>query len=278
MLPAGGIPTIALTALQGVDDTLEIKSGENVIVHGASGNVGMLALQFAKARGARVLASASGRDGAEFVKRLGADAAIDGKRATLQDAVAEMGATLIGSAIWSKYKKWPVYSKFFDNMGPIPHHMHQSREQAALLGLEGKPESYYFPPQHNPVGNNFYPTYRQFVKSGSIPNASLLIVTLDEHPDSINDAAFATSVEDNQPVNNTGHYIDVPANFHNGGAGFSFADGHAETHGWRDPAVIKAGKDFAAGKPVFNWAGGNSKNPDFQWIYQRYKHKKWAPL
>jgi hypothetical protein len=82
-----------------------------------------------------------------------------GRRATLQDAVAEMGAGLIGAAIWSKYKKWPVYSKFFDNMGPIPHHMHQSREQAALVGREGKPESYYFPPQHNNVGNNFPYTF-----------------------------------------------------------------------------------------------------------------------
>ena len=55
-----------------------------------------------------------------------------GKRAlhARSDAVAECGATLIGEAIWNKYKKWPVYSKFFDNMGPIPHHMHQSAEQA----------------------------------------------------------------------------------------------------------------------------------------------------
>ena len=35
------------------------------------------------------------------------------------------GARLIGKAMWDKYKRWPVYSKFFDNMGPIPHHMHQ---------------------------------------------------------------------------------------------------------------------------------------------------------
>jgi len=82
-----------------------------------------------------------------------------GSRFTLQDAVAECGASLIGSSIWDKYKRWPVYSKFFDNMGPIPHHLHQSQEQAALLGLEGKPESYYFPPQHNNVGNNFPYTF-----------------------------------------------------------------------------------------------------------------------
>jgi len=80
-------------------------------------------------------------------------------RFTLADAVAECGAALIGDAIWNQYKKWPVYSKFFDNMGPIPHHMHQSQAQAALVGQEGKPESYYYPPQHNNVGNNFPYTF-----------------------------------------------------------------------------------------------------------------------
>ncbi|MDB5302283.1 MAG: hypothetical protein JWO87_3946, partial [Phycisphaerales bacterium] len=82
-----------------------------------------------------------------------------GQRFTLADAVQEAGEALIGSAICRKYKKWPVYSKFFDNMGPIPHHMHQSAAQAKLVGQEGKPESYYFPPQHNNVGNNFPYTF-----------------------------------------------------------------------------------------------------------------------
>ena len=81
------------------------------------------------------------------------------ERFTLAQAVAETGATLIGSSIWNTYKKWPVYSKFFDNMGPIPHHMHQNDAQAKLVGQEGKPESYYFPPQHNNVGNNFPYTF-----------------------------------------------------------------------------------------------------------------------
>lgn len=87
---------------------------------------------------------------------------IGNTRFTLQQAVKECGAALIGSKIWNKYKKWPVYSKFFDNMGPIPHHMHQNAKQAKLLGLEGKPESYYFPPQHNNVGNNFPYTFMGF--------------------------------------------------------------------------------------------------------------------
>jgi hypothetical protein len=86
-------------------------------------------------------------------------AVVGNERFTLRQAVADCGAKLVGEKIWNEYKRWPVYSKFFDNMGPIPHHMHQSSEQAKLVGQEGKPESYYFPPQHNNVGNNFPYTF-----------------------------------------------------------------------------------------------------------------------
>lgn len=84
---------------------------------------------------------------------------VGNQRFTLQQAVAECGPLLIGKKMWNKYKRWPVYSKFFDNMGPIPHHMHQSHKFAKLVGQEGKPESYYFPPQHNYIGNNFPYTF-----------------------------------------------------------------------------------------------------------------------
>ncbi|MEE2825498.1 MAG: hypothetical protein VYE64_02600 [Planctomycetota bacterium] len=77
----------------------------------------------------------------------------------LRDAVSEAGADLVGADIWEKYGRWPVYSKFFDNMGPIPHHMHQSQEDAALVGREGKPEAYYFPPQYNNCDNHFPHTF-----------------------------------------------------------------------------------------------------------------------
>ena len=82
-----------------------------------------------------------------------------GEQFLLRDAVAEMGSTLIGPDMFRKYGRWPVYSKFFDNMGPIPHHMHQGFEHAKLVGQEGKPESYYFPPQYNNVDNNFCYTF-----------------------------------------------------------------------------------------------------------------------
>ncbi|HEV8063059.1 MAG TPA: hypothetical protein VGP68_24475 [Gemmataceae bacterium] len=84
----------------------------------------------------------------------------EGKRTfTLRDAVSSHGPRLIGKRLWDTYERWPVYSKFFDNMGPIPHHMHQSDQQAKLVGQQGKPESYYFPPQLNAVGNNFPYTF-----------------------------------------------------------------------------------------------------------------------
>jgi NADPH2:quinone reductase len=84
---AGAIPTTGLTALQGIDDALRVKKGEAVIIHGASGGVGTLAVQFAKLRGARVLASALGGDGVALVRRLGADAAVDGRSEDLAAAV-----------------------------------------------------------------------------------------------------------------------------------------------------------------------------------------------
>jgi hypothetical protein len=83
-----------------------------------------------------------------------------GKRAfTLRDAIGLEGKQWIGPALWERYGRWPVYSKFFDNLGPIPHHMHQNNAQAALVGQQGKPESYYFPPQLNAVGNSFPYTF-----------------------------------------------------------------------------------------------------------------------
>jgi hypothetical protein len=85
--------------------------------------------------------------------------AFEGERFTLRDGVAEAGARLVGKTMFDKYKRWPVYSKFFDNMGPIPHHMHQSAKDAKLVGQEGKPESYYFPPQYNNCDNNFAYTF-----------------------------------------------------------------------------------------------------------------------
>lgn len=86
---AGAIATTGLTALQGIDDVLKLKRGETIIIHAASGGVGTLALQFAKLRGARVMATASGENGVELARRLGADLAVDGKHGDIQAAARE---------------------------------------------------------------------------------------------------------------------------------------------------------------------------------------------
>ncbi len=83
----------------------------------------------------------------------------DGKRFLLRDAVSEAGDLLLGSAVMEREKGWNLLCKFFDNMGPIPHHMHQTDAQAKLLGRRGKPEAYYFPPQYNKTDNNFPHTF-----------------------------------------------------------------------------------------------------------------------
>ncbi len=73
-------------------------------------------------------------------------------------------------------------------------------------------------------------------------------------------------------------WVDPFAIFHGNVSTIAFVDGHSEGHTWRDKNVIKAARDSSNGIDSFYWAGGDSKNVDFQWVYQRYKHGKWSPL
>jgi NADPH:quinone reductase-like Zn-dependent oxidoreductase len=86
---AGALGASGLTALSGVDRVLHLQRGDKVIIHGASGAVGTLALQLAKLRGARVLATASGDEGMALVRRLGADAVVDGRNGDVAAAAHE---------------------------------------------------------------------------------------------------------------------------------------------------------------------------------------------
>jgi NADPH:quinone reductase len=79
LLQAGAGAVTGLTALQGIDRVLRVRHGETVLVFGASGAVGTLAIQFAKRRGARVLATASGRPATRLLRRLGAAAVFDAR-------------------------------------------------------------------------------------------------------------------------------------------------------------------------------------------------------
>ncbi len=81
------------------------------------------------------------------------------ERILLRDAVNELKGDLLGERIWNKYESWPMYSKFFDNKGALPHHVHHRDEHAKLTNQNGKPEAYYFPPQVNNHGGDFPYTF-----------------------------------------------------------------------------------------------------------------------
>jgi NADPH:quinone reductase-like Zn-dependent oxidoreductase len=79
MVAAAAVPLAATTAWQGLFDHGGLKGGQTVLIHGAAGGVGGFAVQFAKARGAHVIATASG-DGLQVVRGYGADEVVDYKR------------------------------------------------------------------------------------------------------------------------------------------------------------------------------------------------------
>ena len=96
---AAVLPTDALTALTGLEKVLGLKAGESLMVFGASGGIGHLALQLAKRLGAKVFAIASGGDGVELVKKLGADSAVDGHGDEVLEAAKEFAPNGIDAAL-----------------------------------------------------------------------------------------------------------------------------------------------------------------------------------
>jgi len=73
-------------------------------------------------------------------------------------------------------------------------------------------------------------------------------------------------------------WVDGFAIFHGIITTFSFADGHVEGHRWHDGPTIIAAQGFAAGISEFYWGGGTRTNPDFQWMWSKYKFQNWKPL
>ena len=99
MEQAAVLPTDGLTALTGLEKVLGLKSGESLMVFGASGGVGHLALQLAKRLGAEVFAIASGADGVQFAKKLGADSAVDGRSENVLNAARQFAPKGIDAAL-----------------------------------------------------------------------------------------------------------------------------------------------------------------------------------
>jgi prepilin-type N-terminal cleavage/methylation domain-containing protein/prepilin-type processing-associated H-X9-DG protein len=113
-----------------------------------------------------------------------------------------------------------------------------------------------------PTGGGFGNIYQQCKKLTDlrVPGPSDAFVFVDEHPDSVNDAAFF-------PPQGSTQFVDIPATYHNFACGFSFADGHAEVHKWQ--GILKGGRAAAVhavngDTPVFMTSPIN--DPDLHWL------------
>ena len=92
-IEAAAVPLVALTAWQALIDTAKLSAGQTVLIHGGSGGVGSMAIQIAKARGAKVIATAS-TSNQELLKQLGADVAIDYTRTKFEDVAKDVDVVL----------------------------------------------------------------------------------------------------------------------------------------------------------------------------------------
>jgi NADPH:quinone reductase-like Zn-dependent oxidoreductase len=90
---AAAVPVVALTAWQALIDTAKLSAGQTVLIHGGSGGVGTFAIQIAKARGAKVIATASTAN-QDFLKQLGADVAIDYTKTKFEDVAKNVDVVL----------------------------------------------------------------------------------------------------------------------------------------------------------------------------------------
>jgi len=106
--------------------------------------------------------------------------------------------------------------------------------------------------------NALLSSYRQFLKQDQVPRPSKTWLFLDEHPDSVNDGYF---------INNSDAtaWQDIPASYHNGACGFSFADGHSEIKKWQSSASIYRIQFSYPSTRTFDAAGRN----DFKWYLER---------
>jgi prepilin-type N-terminal cleavage/methylation domain-containing protein/prepilin-type processing-associated H-X9-DG protein len=111
-----------------------------------------------------------------------------------------------------------------------------------------------------------------FRKESHINEPAMSMMFVEEaDPRSYNNGTWVIDV---QPPG----WVDPFAVFHGNWSTFGFADGHAEGRKWTDANTLRAARDSANGRSSFFWQGGNSRNPDFVWVYERYKHPRWVPL
>ncbi len=114
--------------------------------------------------------------------------------------------------------------------------------------------------------------YQVYTKEAQISAPALAFVFIEEaDPRGYNHGTWSL-------VTKPPGWADPFAIYHGTWSTFAFADGRAEGHKWRDPDTIKAATDSANGVESYYWKGGTAANPDFAWVYERYRYHNWKPL
>lgn len=116
------------------------------------------------------------------------------------------------------------------------------------------------------------PSQRPFAKSTDVPDPSMSFVFLEESdPRGYNIGTWIL----NPPPSG---WVDPLAIRHDTGSISSYLDGHQDYHRWTDSRTIEAARGSDQGIQNFSWTGGNATNPDYRWVWDRYRHKDWKPL
>jgi len=111
--------------------------------------------------------------------------------------------------------------------------------------------------------------WAQFLKLGNMRNPAGIFVFLDEHPDSINDGwfVFCSAANPAERIN----WSDLPASYHNGAGGFSFADGHSEVKKWRNGSTLRGVRKTSSDFPVPVIPA--NQTADIQWVAERSTYR-----
>ena len=133
---AGALPLAGDTAWQGLFEHGGLKAGQRVLVHGASGGVGHLAVQFAKVEGAEVVATC-GTKQVDFVRNLGVDKVVDYKKDRLEDAggTFDLVFDLVGGD--ARRRSWPLLRPGGRLVTTVPDGEVEGQAQAAGEGRRG---------------------------------------------------------------------------------------------------------------------------------------------
>src|SRR5437660_11011255 len=132
---AAAVPMGALTAWQALVDVAQLQPGQTILIHGGSGGVGSFAVQIAKARGARIIATASTAN-QDLLKQLGADVAIDYTKTRFEDVAKDVDAVLdpVGKETLARsygvIKKGGIVMSLVARPNPVELHKHESQGAA----------------------------------------------------------------------------------------------------------------------------------------------------